>query len=151
VEFLYKVAGAGTRGLARARQGDEVAILGPLGKGFTLDAKWKKIAVVGRGVGLATLAPLAELAAVQRIHVSAILSARSKGLIMSQERFVSIGAHIDIVTDDDDSSRPHNVGRLLLRLIESSGVDAFFTCGSNRLMLLLKEMGERFGIPGQVA
>jgi len=36
-------------------------------------------------------------------------------------------------------------------LVDSGQADAFFTCGSNRLMLLLKRLGARFGIPGQVA
>src|ERR1039458_4846189 len=37
IEFLYKVTGAGTRGLATLRAGDTVSILGPLGNGFTLN------------------------------------------------------------------------------------------------------------------
>ena len=37
VEFLYKVTGAGTRGLAVLRAGDRLDILGPLGNGFRLD------------------------------------------------------------------------------------------------------------------
>ncbi|WP_442918991.1 hypothetical protein [Methylobacterium sp. WSM2598] len=63
VEFLYKVAGAGTRGLDTLRPGDHLDILGPLGVGFTLDPGWRSIVAVGRGAGLATLAPLAQAAA----------------------------------------------------------------------------------------
>ena len=29
--------------------------------------------------------------------------------------------------------------------------DAFFTCGSNRLMLLMQTLGREFSIPGEVA
>src|SRR5258707_7619091 len=36
VEFLYKVAGAGTRGLATLRAGDTIDITAPLGLGYTL-------------------------------------------------------------------------------------------------------------------
>src|SRR5664280_1410640 len=70
IEFLYKVTGAGTRGLATLRAGDTVSILGPLGNGFTLNPRWKNIVVLGRGVGLATLAPLAELAASQGLGIA---------------------------------------------------------------------------------
>lgn len=151
IEFLYKVTGAGTRGLATLRAGDSTAVLGPLGNGFELNPRWKNIVVVGRGVGLATLAPLAEMAAERGIKVTAILSARSRGLVMSVERFVASGAQVEVVTDEDGSSDPDNVERMLLRLIEKEGADAFFTCGSNRLMLLLKRVGATFQISGQVA
>jgi len=151
IEFLYKVTGAGTRGLATLRAGDTVSILGPLGNGFTLNPRWKNIVVLGRGVGLATLAPLAEMAALQDIGVTAILSARAPALVMSTDRFVKAGAGVEVVTDTDGSSDPLNVERILLRLIEKGKADAFFTCGSNRLMLLMKRIGSVFKIPGQVA
>src|SRR6195256_2348599 len=58
VEFLYKSEGRGTRGMAKLGPGDDFNIAGPLGHGFTLEPGWKNIVVLGRGVGLATLAPL---------------------------------------------------------------------------------------------
>jgi dihydroorotate dehydrogenase electron transfer subunit len=151
LEFLYKVTGAGTRGLATLRPHGKVSMLGPLGNGFWLDPAWKNVVVLGRGVGLATLAPLAEMAAERGINVTAILSARSRALVMSVERFTQAGARVEIVTDDDGSSDPLNVERLLLGLIEARKADAFFTCGSNRLMLAMKRLAAAFQIPGQVA
>ena len=151
VEFLYKVTGAGTHGLASLRPGNKVSIFGPLGNGFTLDRTWRHIVVVGRGVGLATLAPLAELAAERGVGVTAILSARSPALVMSVERFAAAGARVEVVTDEDGTSDPQNVERLLLQLIDQERADAFFTCGSNRLMLLLKGLAAANGIAGQVA
>jgi dihydroorotate dehydrogenase electron transfer subunit len=151
VEFLYKVTGAGTRGLATLQAGDGMRIFGPLGKGFSLRPSWKNIVVVGRGVGLATLAPLAELAASAGIGVTAMLSARSSALLMSVDRFSAAGARVQTVTDQDLTSQPEQVERRIRRLIEEDLADAFFTCGSNRLMLLLKRLGSEFGIPGQVA
>lgn len=151
VAFLYKVTGSGTRGLAKLRTGDIISIFGPLGNGFALSPHWKNIVVVGRGVGLATLAPLAEMAAERTIKVSAILSARSRDLTMSVKRFADVGAHVEIVTDENGTSAPEHVERLLLALIESRQADAFFTCGSNRLMLLLKRLARSYNISGQVA
>jgi dihydroorotate dehydrogenase electron transfer subunit len=151
IEFLYKVTGAGTRGLSTLRVGDSMRIFGPLGNGFSLQPTWKNIVVVGRGVGLATLAPLAELAASARIGVTAVLSARSSALLMSVDRFAAAGARVETVTDEDLTSHPEAVERLIRRLVERGLADAFFTCGSNRLMLLLKRLGKELGIPGQVA
>ena len=43
VEFLYKITGAGTRGLAVLRAGDQLDIMGPLGVGFKLDPALRHI------------------------------------------------------------------------------------------------------------
>ena len=77
VEFLYKTEGRGTRGMAMLKVGDDFNIAGPLGVGFKLAPEWKNIVVLGRGVGLATLAPLSQLAAEHGVGVTAILSARN--------------------------------------------------------------------------
>lgn len=150
VEFLYKTTGTGTRAMAALARGDTIRVLGPLGVGFALEPHWRRIAVLGRGVGLATLAPLAESAAAKGVAVHAMLSARAPALVMSVDRFTAIGATISILLDSDGTSAPANVERLL-RACAASGVDAFFTCGSNRLMLLMQRLGAEFGIPGQVA
>jgi dihydroorotate dehydrogenase electron transfer subunit len=151
LEFLYKVTGAGTRGLATLVPGDRLNVVGPLGTGFRLDPAWTSIVVLGRGVGLATLAPLAELAASAGLRVSAILSARSPDLVMSADRFRAAGADVFPVLDTDGSSDPERVGRLITGLIRLRRADAFFTCGSNRLLALMKRLGREHGIPGQVA
>lgn len=151
IEFLYKVTGSGTRGLATLRTGDPFNVVGPLGVGFSLDPLWKHIVVVGRGVGLATLAPLAEFAAARGVGVTAILSARSPEFVMSVERFEAAGARTIAVTDAEGTSDPEHVRSLLDDLIRSGRADAFFTCGSNRLMLLLQSLGRAHAIPGQVA
>ena len=150
VEFLYKVTGVGTRAMAALEPGQRIRILGPLGVGFNLQPDWRRIAVLGRGVGLATLAPLAEFAAMKGIGVAAILSARTPALVMSEDRFAAAGAQVSVVLDSDGTSSPDNVARIVRSFVQD-GVDAFFTCGSSRLMLLLQRLGKELGIPGQVA
>ena len=151
IEFLYKVTGAGTRGLAALKVGRTMRMLGPLGVGFSVDPAARAIVVLGRGVGLATLAPLAEMAAARGVGVTAILSARNAASVMSVDRFAAIGAKIEIVLDADGSSDPGNVERILRALVEAGRAGAFYTCGSNRLMLLMQRLGREFAIPGEVA
>lgn len=150
IEFLYKCVGRGTRGLATLKKGDMLNIVGPLGVGFHLDPAWRNIVVLGRGVGLATLAPISQLAAGYGIGVTAILSARSRELVMGDEHFAKVGTVVPVL-DSDRSSDVENVEKILEELIAAKAADAFFTCGSNRLMLLMKRLGRQHGIPGQVA
>ena len=151
VEFLYKVTGAGTRGLDTIEPGGSLDIMGPLGVGFTLDPKWRHIVAVGRGAGLATLAPLAKAAKANGTRVTAILSARRPELLVSVDLFKSQGADVVPVTDSGQTSGPGNVERILRGLIAEGRCDAFFTCGSSRLMRVQQRLAIEFGLSGQVA
>ena len=151
LEFLYKREGRGTQGIAVLEPGEEFNIVGPLGIGFWLEEEWKNIVVLGRGVGLATLAPLSQLAAEHNVGVTAILSARNPEVVMSRDLFEGLGAKVIEVVDTDQSSDVDNVEKILLRLISEGKADAFFTCGSNRLLSLMKRIGQQHGVPGQVA
>ena len=150
IEFLYKCVGRGTKGLATLKRGDMLNIVGPLGVGFHLDPSWRNIVVLGRGVGLATLAPISQLAASYGVGVTAILSARSRDLVMADDLFAKVGTVVPVL-DTDGSSDVENVERILQGLIAAGCADAFFTCGSNRLMQLMKRLARQHGIPGQVA
>ena len=151
LEFLYKVTGAGTRGLNTLKAGDRLDIMGPLGIGFALDRRWRSIVAVGRGAGLATLGPLAQAACEQGIGVTAVLSARRPDLVVSAELFRSHGAEVIVVTDSQSTSGPASVERILRRLISQARCDAFFTCGSSRLLRVQQRLAHEFALPGQVA
>jgi dihydroorotate dehydrogenase electron transfer subunit len=43
------------------------------------------------------------------------------------------------------------VEAVLRRLIADGRADAFYTCGSNRLLRLMQALGQEFAIPGEVA
>ncbi|MDF7667708.1 dihydroorotate dehydrogenase electron transfer subunit [Orbaceae bacterium ESL0727] len=151
IEFLYKVVGSGTRTLAKLQTGDTLPILGPLGKGFTIKDHYQHILVVGRGVGLATLAPLAEAAVAKKIKVTAILSARDQNSLMSQHRFHNIHANVIEVIDSNHSSKIENVEKLIIKQHKIMPFDAVYTCGSTRITTLLRRIAMEFNLDGQVA
>jgi dihydroorotate dehydrogenase electron transfer subunit len=150
VEFLYKCVGRGTRGLATLEPGDDLNMVGPLGVGFHLDPTWRHIVVLGRGVGIATLGPISQLARAGGVGVTAILSARNPEFVMADAFFREAGDVVSVL-DTDGSSAVENVEKILEKLIEQKRADAFFTCGSNRLFQLMKRLGKAHSIPGQVA
>jgi dihydroorotate dehydrogenase electron transfer subunit len=149
IEFLYKCVGRGTRGLATLRQGDDLNMVGPLGVGFKLDPAWQHIVALGRGVGIATLGPISQLARERHVGVTAILSARNP-VVMADALFREAGEVVSVL-DTDGTSAIENVERILQDLIARKRADAFFTCGSNRLFQLMKRLGRAHNIPGQVA
>ncbi len=150
IEFLYKCVGRGTRGLASLKPGDDLNMVGPLGVGFHLDPAWRHIVVLGRGVGIATLGPISQLAKANGVGVTAILSARDKDFVMAGAFFREAGDVISVL-DTDGSSAVDNVEKVIQDLIAQKRADAFFTCGSNRLFQLMKRLGKVHTIRGQVA
>ena len=150
IEFLYKCVGRGTYGLATLERGEALNMVGPLGLGFSVDPAWRHIVVLGRGVGLATMAPISQLASEAGIGVTAILSARSPEFVMANDLFAQVGDVISVL-DSDGTSAVENVEKILESLIAERRADAFFTCGSNRLFQLMKRLGKAHGIPGQIA
>ncbi|HEY7298105.1 MAG TPA: dihydroorotate dehydrogenase electron transfer subunit, partial [Xanthobacteraceae bacterium] len=82
--------------------------------------------------------------------VTAILSARSAEFALAADLFEQVGEVIPVL-DSDGTSAVENVEAILQRLIAQGRADAFYTCGSNRLMQLMKRLGKEHDIPGQVA
>ena len=52
VDFLYKKLGEGTALLAERKVGEQINILGPIGKPFELKAERKRPLLIGGGVGM---------------------------------------------------------------------------------------------------
>ena len=151
IEFLYKLHGKGTRAISNLKKNNIFNIVGPLGKGFVIEENYKNIVLIARGVGLATLAPLGNLAFEKGINLTVICSARSKEHLMSIDLFNSLSNKVITVTDNDGSSSMVNLELLINNLMLSQSVDAFFTCGSNRILKLLKKVCGLNNIPGQIA
>lgn len=151
LHFLYKITGTGTRALGGLGRGDQISVLGPLGQPFSIDEDWQHLVLVARGVGLATLAPLALEARRLGRRLTAICSARHPDYLMSIEYFEGLGADVITVTDAEGTSDPANLERIIEEMIDNGRVDAFYTCGSNRVLRLLQEIGQRHRIPGQIA
>jgi dihydroorotate dehydrogenase electron transfer subunit len=60
IEVLYKIVGPGLRHLSVRRAGDQVSVLGPIGKGFVPHAERPRPLLIGGGVGIPPIVFLVE-------------------------------------------------------------------------------------------
>ena len=60
IDILYKIVGQGLRLLSQRRVGDEVSVLGPIGKPFTPDPERPRALLIGGGVGIPPMVFLSE-------------------------------------------------------------------------------------------
>ncbi len=151
IGFLYKVTGPGTRSLAALEPGDALNAVGPLGRGFSFDPGWRRVLVLARGVGMATMAPLVPLACAHGVGVSAVLSARAPGDVMRAEFTQGQDIEVHTVVDSDGSSAPERVEPVLRELIERRRPDMMYTCGSTRLLRLAQRLCRDHGLAGEAA
>lgn len=151
LSFLYKVTGSGTAALSRLEPGDRLNVMGPLGHGFTIPDEARHLILVARGVGLATLAPLAQEAQRLGRRLKAICSASAPDRLMSIDHLRRLDAEVIPVTDADGTSDPANLRHLLEEFIAAGEADMLYTCGSNRLLRLCQDIGREAGIPGEIA
>jgi dihydroorotate dehydrogenase electron transfer subunit len=147
IDFLYHVKGVGTRALEGLRPGERLTITGPLGRGFSFSPAWRRVLLVARGVGLATMAPLIPLAGRAGVAITAVLSARAPGDLMRSEFLRGTEAEVHSVFDSDGSSSVERIDELLGRLLPAQAPDMVYTCGSNRLLGLL----QKHNVIGEVA
>ncbi|MFS0689368.1 dihydroorotate dehydrogenase electron transfer subunit [Sporosarcina sp. 179-K 8C2 HS] len=151
IEFLYLVQGDGTKKMTEFKAGEKVDVFGPLGVGFTLEKDWETVLLLARGVGIATLAALAQEASNQNKKCIAILSARSHNDLLATETLQGLGAEVYKVTEEDGNSGVEYVEQLIENILAEQRVDAGFTCGSKRLSKLLQAVTRKYIIPSQIA
>ncbi|HEY0766691.1 MAG TPA: dihydroorotate dehydrogenase electron transfer subunit [Steroidobacteraceae bacterium] len=60
IEMLYKVVGPGLQALAARKAGDEVSVLGPIGRPFSAHPERPRMLLLGGGVGIPPMVFLAE-------------------------------------------------------------------------------------------
>jgi dihydroorotate dehydrogenase electron transfer subunit len=150
LQVAYKVQGEGTRLMtATMPKGGTCDVIGPLGRGFTLPPNARRIAVIGRGIGIAALPTLVDAAVARGVEVHAFLSARNAPNIVARDIFAAYGCPTTLHTDD--TRDVPMVTDHLVALAARTRFDAFYVCGSNRLARATHALAARLGIPAQIA
>ncbi|MDR0378972.1 MAG: dihydroorotate dehydrogenase electron transfer subunit [Candidatus Accumulibacter sp.] len=153
-EMLYKVIGKGTARLATLREGDDLDILGPLGKGvfhFDRDDGTEKL-LVGGGIGLAPLHLLARALEGGRSPVRLFAGGRARGDLLCLDRFESLGVDCHCATEDGSFGTHGRVTEVLDRhLAAMEGRAALYACGPDGLLRALAGIAAARALPCQVS
>lgn len=148
-DIVFQMKGKGTQYLSQKKVGSEVDLIGPLGNSFHISEDYKRIAVVGGGIGIFPLLYLLkELKGADR---SAFLGFRSSEYAVLLEEFGAESEALSISTDDGSRGYRGLVTDLLERDIEERGFDIIYTCGPTPMIRKVSEISKKTGIPCQVS
>ena len=150
IEILYSIVGDGTRRLTRFSAGDEIVVVGPLGRGFELDGV-THVLLIGRGIGTCSLTTDAQATYAAGIPTTAVSSGRDRSSVIGADLYAAHGARLYGVTDEAGTSDVHDLERRLVADLADSPPDLILTCGSKRLAQLATRLGRRWGAGVQVS
>ena len=150
LQVAYKIIGSGTQLMSTTMPaGGNCDVIGPFGRGFDLPDGARRIAVVGRGIGIAALPTLVDAARAREIEVDAFLSARNAANLVGLDIFAEGGNRVFAHTDEERGVPL--VTDHLLPLANEIQYDAFYVCGSNRLIRAVDTLASSLGKPAQAA
>lgn len=147
--YVLEDVGPGTRRLCELRAGDEVWVLGPLGRPFAAPepdpAGRRRAILVGGGVGIAPLAILQDSLGAGATTV--LLGFRDRERVPGAELLQ--GA--ELATDDGSTGHHGLVTELLERELAADAHAAVYSCGPAGMLEGVRAICEREGVPAQLA
>jgi dihydroorotate dehydrogenase electron transfer subunit len=135
IELLYRVVGRGTRLLSALSPGENIKIVGPLGRGFPVEESPALAILVGGGTGIASLYELAKSLQALGRSVLVILGAQSGSDLMGRGAFAALGVELICTTDDGSEGISGRVtDPLLERLAKIGGAATVYAVGPTPMM-----------------
>ncbi|MCL2177672.1 MAG: dihydroorotate dehydrogenase electron transfer subunit [Firmicutes bacterium] len=138
VSFCFMLKGDGTKELAKAKVGDTLDVLMPLGNGF-LQIKNKTVAIVSGGIGLFPLLPTAKGLAEAGNKVHSFLGFTNKDAAILLDEFKAHSTSTTIATDDGSIGTKGYVTDLIVKEFDKIKPDYIFACGPEGMFKTLKQ------------
>lgn len=160
VAIVFQAIGDSTRALAQLQEGDFMQdFVGPLGRPSELvyedieELKKKKILFVGGGVGVAPVYPQVKWMKEHGIQVDAIIGARTKDLVILEDKMRAAAENLYVCTDDGSYGKKGLVTDMIKELVLEKGVhyDHVVAIGPVIMMKFVCLTTKELGLPTTVS
>lgn len=148
VWFLIQMVGDGTRQLAKAKLGDVINTILPLGNTFTVKENEQNVLLIGGGVGTAPMLYLGAEMQKRGIRPTFLLGARSKNDLLQLEMFNEIG---EVYTTTEDGSFGEKGYVTMHSILKNRSYDRLYTCGPKPMMVAVAKYAKTKGIACEVS
>jgi dihydroorotate dehydrogenase electron transfer subunit len=150
LRFVFRIVGKGTEEFSQKRAGDTIAVLGPLGNGYTLGGcakEGEKALLFGGGIGIPPMLELAKQLKKSSVDVQAVLGYRDSQLFLKDE--LEKYAKVYISTEDGSIGTKGNV----IDAVKENKLtaDRIFACGPKPMLRGIKAFAQERNIPAQLS
>ena len=149
--LLFRVVGKGTELLSQYKIGDQLNLLGPLGRGFTMPLPGSRVAIAAGGIGAAPLVFLVQELANMKCQVTVYLGARDKKSLLCDGQFVQMDAEVVIATDDGSLGFKGTVPELMRGHLDWRKTAMTYACGPRGMMQEVSLLLAEADVPGEVS
>lgn len=149
IEFGIKKVGIETRNISELKKNDELYLLGPLGNGFDIKKDYKKILLIGGGIGVEPLKAAAMELKEEGIKVKMVLGFRDKAFDLNDFKDFSdeLVVYSEKENFGDFQGYPTDG---LDRILNEENYDCVFTCGPEILMKKVNEITKKYNLETQL-
>ncbi|MDE6005592.1 MAG: dihydroorotate dehydrogenase electron transfer subunit [Oscillospiraceae bacterium] len=140
LRIVFVIKGNGTKAIADLKQGDFIDMIAPLGHGFTLMPEAEHVVLVGGGIGVPPMLPLAEYYGEKATAISGF---RSFQQVILQEDLENYGAKTICCTEDGSAGAVKGFVTTPLEQLLTESVDAVFACGALPMLKAVAELCKR--------
>jgi dihydroorotate dehydrogenase electron transfer subunit len=143
----FRVTGKGTEWMSRARQGERLEILGPLGRPFEVNPRTRHVLLVAGGLGMAGVRALADEALEAGRRVTLLFGAASAAEVYPTSLLPD---EVEYVVATDDGSLGHRGYVTDLVADYEAWADQAFACGPEPMLATLARLArgrdDRLGV-----
>jgi ferredoxin--NADP+ reductase len=151
ITIVYQVVGKSTRVFAGLREGDAFQdVIGPLGKATHLE-KLGTVVCVGGGTGVAVVHPITRGLKEIGNHVIGIIGARSRDLLILEDRMKAASHELKVCTDDGSYGHHGFVTDVLKDILENREVHQVVAIGPVPMMKFVSKLTKDYGVPTLVS
>lgn len=151
IRLVFEIRGAGTDKISDLNVGDNMDIIAPLGKGFTVPEtipENSKVIVVGGGIGTPPLLGIADKYGDKTI---AILGFRSYDKVILNKDYEKMGAKTIICTDDGTVGEKGTIAKPLQDAIDQNNISMIYACGPTPMLKAIVSAAKANGVPCEVS
>jgi len=140
ITIIFLVAGKTTEQLSKLKKGDFILnFVGPLGNPTELK-KLGHVCLVGGGIGVASLYIIAKAFREQGNKITIIIGARTKDLLITEDKLKEVSDKLLIATDDGSKGKKGFVTDVLKGVIDKSKIDLVFAVGPVIMMSAVSKL-----------
>lgn len=150
-DIAFMLKGKGTKILTGKQSGNYIDVMGPLGKSFYTNSSFKRIALVGGGIGIFPLLFLLNNLKAEVEIKDAYLGFKNRESIVFLNDFRHLARNLFISTDDGSEGWKGFITDLFENNLEYGKYDIIYACGPFEMLKKISGIAKQNNIKCQVS